>query len=71
MVIEASLGVIIGLVSVVAGAGASHAVTKNKVNDVVRRFEKHEEEDDKIHMKVLESLGRIEGTLDEMKRTSR
>ena len=76
--IELPIYAAIGVVSLVFGAGGSYAVTKTKTESLSRdiegqktRLNVHEADDDKIHREILRSLGRIEGTLTEMKRASK
>ena len=61
--------------SLVFGAGGSWAVTKTKTESLRRdidghgkRLADHQADYDVTHREILRSLGRIEGTLTEMKR---
>ena len=68
----------VGIVSLVFGAGGSYAVTKTKteglrrdVDGTSQHLKDHLKEDEILHREILRSLGRIEGTLTELKRADK
>lgn len=67
----------VGFVGAIAGAGGSYAVTrqsvkdnKDAIHDLESRLLTHEKADDKAFQEIMRSLGRIEGTLQELNRSN-
>lgn len=67
----------IGIISMIAGAGGSYGITRKQANnnekglDALRaEFKAHTAADAIAFNEIMRSLGRIEGTLQELKRSN-
>ena len=74
--IELPLYAALGVISMVAGAGGSYAVTKKAakrnsedIQDYRDRLIEHEKDDARAFQEIMRALGRIEGNLQEMTRS--
>jgi hypothetical protein len=74
--IEIPLYAAFGIAGMIAGAGGSYAATRKtaevnskSITDLEDALLKHTQDDDRAFREILRSLGRIEGTLQELNRS--